>query len=82
MESLYPKLAAEGGEKGLIPNHNGFITPEDLKPQEYFNEITKLTERNQMKLNTHKSKIMIFNYTKNHQFSEIRQYDSRICQWS
>ena len=52
-----------------IPDHNGYIPPENLKTQYYINEISEWTLRKKMKLNTAKSKIMIFNYTKNHQFT-------------
>ena len=52
-----------------IPDHNGYIPPENLKTQYYLNEISKWTMRKKMKLNSAKSKIMIFNYTNNHQFT-------------
>ena len=52
-----------------IPSHNGYISPENLKTQEYLNEITNWTNKKKMKLNTDKSKIMIFNFTHNHQFT-------------
>ena len=52
-----------------IPNHNGYIPKENLKTQSYLNEISSWTNLKKMKLNTDKSKIMIFNFTNNHQFT-------------
>ena len=52
-----------------IPNHNGYIPKENLKTQSYLNEISSWTNKKKMKLNTDKSKIMIFNFTNNHQFT-------------
>ena len=62
-----------------ILNHNGFIPPEHLKSQEYFNKINNWTHIKQIKLNTEKSKIMIFNYTKKlsvHIKTHVRQCES------
>ena len=52
-----------------IPLHNGYIASENLKTQEYLTAISNWTEQKKMKLNTEKSKIMIFNFTKNYQFT-------------
>ena len=52
-----------------IPIHNGYIPPEHLQTQTYINEINKWTAEKQMKLNIPKSNLMIFNFTKNHQFT-------------
>ena len=52
-----------------IPDHNGYISSENLKTQEYLNQIAEWTSRKKMAINTEKSKIMILNYTKNHQFT-------------
>ena len=43
-----------------IPTHNGFILSEYLKSQKYLNDISEWTMKEKMKLNTNKSKIMIF----------------------
>ena len=52
-----------------IPTHNGYIPPENLKTQAYINQISEWTNKKKMKLNTDKSKIMIFNFTNNYQFA-------------
>ena len=52
-----------------VPNNNGYIAAENLKTQQYLNDISEWTTRKMMKLNTEKTKIMIFNYTTNHQFT-------------
>ena len=52
-----------------IPTHNGFILPEHLKTQKYLNDISEWTMKKKMKLNTNKSKLMIFNFTQNYQFT-------------
>ena len=52
-----------------IPSHNGYISKENLKTQSYLNDISDWTKQRKMKLNTDKSKIMIFNFTHNHQFT-------------
>ena len=51
-----------------VPNFNGYIVAENLKTQKYLKDISEWTERKILKLNTEKTKIMIFNYTTNHQF--------------
>ena len=52
-----------------VPNNNGYIASENLKTQTYLNDISEWTDKKKMKLNTDKTKIMIFNYTTNHQFT-------------
>ena len=62
-----------------IPTHNGFIHSEHLKTQEYLNDITNWTNKKIMKINTNKTKLMIFNYTQNHQFTtRITMEDEQI----
>ena len=53
-----------------VPSNNGYIAPENLKTQKYLNDISEWTENKKMKLNTNKTKIMIFNYTTNRQFPQ------------
>ena len=56
-----------------IAMHNQFIPREHLKTQKYVEDIDNWTELNKMKLNENKTKQIIFNFTKDHQFSaEIR----------
>ena len=52
-----------------IPSHNQFIPAEYLKSQEYLETISQWTEDNRMQLNIEKSKVMIFNFTNNYQFT-------------
>jgi hypothetical protein len=52
-----------------IISNNQFISPSNLKSQDYLNEISDWTRNQKMVINQKKSKCMIFNYTKNYQFS-------------
>ena len=48
--------------------NNQFIPPENLKSQEYLNHINSWTQSQKMKINTSKTKTLIFNFTDNYQF--------------
>ena len=52
-----------------IAAHNQFIPSEHLKTQNYVEDIDKWTEENKMKLNEKKTTNMIFNFTKDFQFT-------------
>ena len=52
-----------------IPDHGQFIPPQNLQSQDWLNKIDKWTINQKMKINEKKTKTMIFNYTKNHQFT-------------
>ena len=52
-----------------INSHNQFLTPQNFNSQVYLEELSKWTEEKQMKLYTKKYQYMIFNFSKNHQFS-------------
>ena len=52
-----------------IPSHNQIIPSEHLKTQNYLNEINVWTESKKMQLNQKKTKSMIFNFTKDKQFT-------------
>ena len=52
-----------------IANHNQFIPSEHLKTQEYVKKIDIWTEENKMKLNEKKTTNMLFNFTKDFQFT-------------
>ena len=52
-----------------IPCHNQFISADNLKMQNYLKDIKEWTENQKMLLNKRKTKAMIFNFSKNHQFS-------------
>ena len=52
-----------------IPSHNQIIPSEHLKTQDYLKEINSWTESNKIQLNQKKTKFMIFNFTKDKQFT-------------
>ena len=52
-----------------IPSHNQYIPAENLKSSEYIETIQNWTENQKMILNQKKTKVMIFNYTDNYQFT-------------
>ena len=58
-----------------IPSHNMYIPGESLKSQEYLNKISDWTQDHKGKINTEKSKTMIFNFTENHQFGTRLQME-------
>ena len=59
--------------KANIPNNiltsNLKIPGDNLKTQEYMNKVEKWTDQKKMKVNEKKSKNLIFNFSKNYQFS-------------
>ena len=52
-----------------IPDHNQYIPPQNLKSQEWLNIINEWTVNQKMLVNEKKTKAMIFNFTKNYQFT-------------
>ena len=52
-----------------IPQHNQIIRSEHLRTTEYIKDINNWTEKNLMKLNEKKTKQMIFNFSKDKQFT-------------
>ena len=52
-----------------VPTHNQIIPAENLKSQEWLDTIDDWTDRQQMMINTKKTKTMIFNFTDNSQFT-------------
>ena len=52
-----------------IPDSNIFIPPGNLKTQKYMQKIQRWTDNKQMLLNVRKTKNMLFNFSKNLQFS-------------
>ena len=56
--------------KSQVPNdigdHNQYIDPLNLKSQEYLDNINSWTKEHKMKINSDKSKAIIFNFTKNY----------------
>ena len=61
-----------------VPSSNGFIDSEDLKSQDYINDITEWTSKQKMKLNSKKSQLMIFNFTNDNQFTTRVKMDNQI----
>ena len=58
---------------------NGYIIPnENLKTQDYLNRICEWTSANKMKLNKKKSKAMIFNFSRNYQFTSRTVMDDEV----
>ena len=56
-----------------VADHNQFIPPQNLKSQQYLENLKNWTDENLMKLNVKKSKFMTVNFTKRYQFS------TRLC---
>ena len=52
-----------------ILDNNQYIPPENLTSQDNLDTINEWTIKQKMQINRKKSKIMLFNYTKNYQFS-------------
>ena len=52
-----------------IATHCQFIPNEHLKTQKYVEDINQWTEENKMRLNEKKNQNMVFNFTKEHQFT-------------
>ena len=52
-----------------IPSHNQIIRKENLKSQKHLENINQWTKERKMKLNEKKTKNMIFNFSKNNQFT-------------
>ena len=61
-----------------IPISNGFIVNDNLKTQSYINSICNWTSEQKMKLNFKKSNIMIFNPSKNYNFTTRIKMDGHI----
>ena len=59
--------------KAHVPSHvlenNQIIEPKNLKTQENLTKINEWTKKQKMVINKKKTKNIIFNFTKNHQFS-------------
>ena len=59
---------------------NKYIPPQNLKSQEYLYKIDEWTRNQKIKINSKKSKTMIFNFSKNHQFSTRLELDGEILE--
>ena len=51
-----------------IPDHNQYISSENLKSQQYLDNINQWTIKQKMKINQKKTKTMLFNFTNKYQF--------------
>ena len=56
-------------EKRGLEVHNQIISSDQLKTQDYLDQIETWTEKKKMVLNEKKTKSMIFNYSKKYQFA-------------
>ena len=63
-----------------VLDNNQFIPPENLKSQEYLDEISQWTQNQKMVINQKKSKTMIFNYTQKYQFSTRLNIEGEILE--
>lgn len=63
-----------------IIQSNQFIPPTNLKSQDYLNQISEWTKNQKMVINERKSKNMIFNFTRNYQFSTRLELDGQILE--
>ena len=59
-----------------LPEHGQYIPAENLKSQDYLNEIQNWTKNQKMVINETKTKTMIFNFTRNYQFSTRLQLNN------
>ena len=57
-----------------------YIPPENLKSQQFLKEIDAWTQNQKMKINSKKSKTMIFNFSRNHQFSTRLELSGEILE--
>jgi hypothetical protein len=60
-----------------VPSHNQIIPAEHLKTQKHLGTINNWTKKQKMKLNTKKTKSIIFNFTKKYQFSTKLSVDDQ-----
>ena len=60
-----------------IPTHNQIIPADQLKSQKYINDINEWTKNQKMILNKNKTKVMIFNFTNNYNFTTRLELDNQ-----
>ena len=58
----------------------GIIPSQNIKSQQYMDKISEWTTTNQMKLYEKKSKVMVFNYTRNYQFATRVHLDHTLLE--
>ena len=76
LASHNPKLQVPSN----IHKSNQIIPPEHLKSQEYLNQIQDWTIKQKMILNEQKTKNMVFNFTKNKQFSTHLTLNGKVIE--
>ena len=59
---------------------NDYLEPESLKSQQYLDKISDWTIKQEMKLNGSKTKYMIFNPSKNHQFNTRLKLEGQVIE--
>ena len=63
-----------------VPTSNIIIPAVHLKTQDHLEKINDWTKRKQMKLNNKKTKNLIFNYSKNYQFSTDLKLEDEVIE--
>ena len=63
-----------------IPVHNQYIPAQHLKSQQWLDEINQWTLNQKMKINSKKTKSMIFNFTEKYQFSTRLLLENEIIE--
>ena len=63
-----------------ILENNQFIPPKNLKSQDYLDEINLWTKNQKMVINQKKTKNIIFNYTRNYQFSTRLELEGEVLE--
>ena len=64
-----------------VSTHNQIISGKHLKSQEYLEKINSWSENNLMELNLNKTDAMIFNFTKNYQFTTSLELNGEKIQF-
>ena len=63
-----------------IPIGASFLPPKNIDSQNFLNDVEMWTENKKMKLNYQKSKVMVFNYTKNYQFGTRLYLENQLLE--
>ena len=63
-----------------IQQNNQFLPPENFLSQDYLNKVCSWTNEKEMKLNSKKSQYMIFNFSRNYQFSTRLQMEGNLLE--
>ena len=72
LSSFYSKVSVPSD----VAEHNQIIPAECLRSQEYLDKIKQWTDDQKTVLNQKKTKLMVFNYTDNYQFSTRLQLNN------